>query len=666
MLLKERRLPSYPLFVKDPFFSFWLPADDPTSADVAFWHGEKKPIVGIVKVDGVPYRFLGKGEEKPLRLESTEITSFATTFCFSGDGFAFRVTALSPLPPDDLDVLSLPVTYLDYSFESGSAHDVEVELYMEERAAYDTCFNEDRKARTRINRFVLNTCECAGIGLIKQAPLSNSFDEVGADWGYYYLCGERAGAMYGERDYIFAKNFHANVKSADGFFAVAFDDIVSVFYYGEYLKNYWQRDGRTVFDAVNYAYCHKTEIYEKCKKFDDKLVRMCAGFSDDYLFVLYASLRQSLAAHKLVADGKGRILFLSKECNSDGCIATVDITYPSMPLYLLFNPALVRGMAEPILDFARMPVWKYDFAPHDAGIYPYCFGQYYAIQDINKEKCVDLAVRDWKESEVLPFYYQLPQSCELYDPARQMPVEESGNMLAISLLYYMVSGDKAFIKDNYDLLSKWVKYLVDFGLVPANQLCTDDFAGHLDKNANLAVKAIVGIYCFARISAALGKKKESVEYEKTAVEYARKWCELYNDGDHTVLTYGNESTYSLKYNMAIDSLLGGKLFSDALVKRELEYYKKVAGKYGVALDSRDTCTKSDWLMWVAAMGDESTCAEYSRYLADFMTDTPDRVPFSDLYYTTEPKYRTFRNRTVQGGNFFPMLKRFWSEICKVK
>lgn len=666
MLLTNRRLPAYPLLVKDPFFSFWLAGDDPANTDVSFWHGEVKPIKGTVTVDGEVYRFLGTGSEKPLMLTGTSVNAFSTEYKFTGPNFVLRVEFFSPLLPNDLDILSLPVAYVEYTFESDAPHDVSLTLAVEERACYNTCFDDDGKADTRVNKFVLNGCECAGIGLLRQMPLSCSFDENGADWGYYYVAGKTAGSYeQNDRKWIYAKNAHGKTMRASDCFAVAFDDIVSIFYFGEYLKNYWQRGGKTVFDAIEYALAHRAEIHGKCAEFDKKLVDMAQCFSSDYLLVLYASVRQSVAAHKLVADGKGRVLFLSKECNSDGCIATVDISYPSAPMYLLFNPELVKGMLQPILDFARMPVWKYDFAPHDAGIYPYCSGQYYGIKYAGKDECTDLAVHDWKKPELLPFYYQYPKNHELYVHERQMPVEESGNMLVLAWLYYAVSGDKGFLSENYDLFCSWVKYLIDFGLIPDNQLCTDDFAGHLDKNANLAVKAIVGIDCFARIAGVLGKNAERERYAAEAESYAASWEELYNDGDHTVLTQGNMSSFSLKYNMAVDVLLGGRLFGK-LVARELTYYETKANKYGVPLDSRNSYTKTDWLMWVAAMGDNATVDRYARFICDFMTDTPDRVPFPDWIDSEKPKYYSFRNRTVQSGNFFPLLVKYWSEICKEK
>ena len=321
-------------------------------------------------------------------------------------------------------------------------------------------------------------------------------------------------------------------------------------------------------------------------------------------------------------------------------------------------------MILPIFKFARMAVWNKPFAPHDVGIYPYCLGQYYAVK--NGSECRDMTVHSWTAPEVLPFYYQLPADYDLFDFNRQMPVEESGNMIIVTWLYYAVSGDKQILEENFDLFETWVKYLVKYGLVPDCQLCTDDFAGHLDKNANLAVKSIVGMYCFAKMAEALNKTDLAAEYYALARNYAGQWKSLYNDGDHTMLCLDNHDSYSLKYNMAIDKLLGAGLFDDDIVDKELRYYDKVAGKYGVPLDTRNSYTKTDWMLWVAALGDNTEVNKYASYIVNFFADTTQRVPFSDWIDTKEPKYYTFRNRTVQGGLFLPILKAQWSELCKTK
>ncbi len=663
MILKDKRLPSYPLLVKDPYFSFWMPSDNPTESDVAFWHGEPKPIVGLLCVDGVKYRFLGRGDEQALTLVQTEITAFGTKYLFAHDDFSFSVEFVSPLLPTDLDLLSLPVAFVNYSFNSERAHDVVVELAMEERCCFDTCFREDRTDETRVNRYDLDGCQAISMGLYRQLPLSNSMDEVGADWGYYYLCGQSAYCRADERKWICVADSHLGVASAEGFFTVAFDDVISIYYFGEYLKNYWQRNGKTIFETIEYACAAHDEICGKCADFNKVIEADATAYGEDYLLVLYASVRQSLAAHKLVEDANGNILFLSKECNSDGCIATVDVSYPSMPLYLLYNPILVKGMMLPIFKYARTATWKYDFAPHDVGIYPYCLGQYYAVK--NQAECSQLLVKDWHKPEVLPFYYQMPANHDMFDDSRQMPVEESSNMIIMAYLYHAVSGDKQLLADNIDLLGKWVKYLVKYGILPASQLCTDDFAGHLDKNANLAVKAIEGIYCFGKILDSLGDKQGATEYAELAQKYAAEWKTLYSAGDHTVLVHGNENSYSIKYNMAIDSLLGGGLFSD-IIPAELAYYDVVAQRYGVQLDSRNTYVKTDWMLWVASMGDVPETDKYARYIVNFFNDTQQRVPCSDWIDAKEPKYYTFRNRTVVGGHFFPILKRKWSTLCRQK
>ena len=172
--------------------------------------------------------------------------------------------------------------------------------------------------------------------------------------------------------------------------------------------------------------------------------------------------------------------------------ATVDVTYASMPLYLLYNPALVEGMLYPIFDFARMPVWNENFAPHDAGVYPYCQGQFYAATENPKGKmCRQARYIAGLDTGVLPMYYLYPENSDIYDYDKQMPVEESSNMLIVTALIYKQTRNVKLIEENFDLLEKWAHYLVDKGFIPEKQLCTDDFAGHMDKNVNLSVKATI-------------------------------------------------------------------------------------------------------------------------------------------------------------------------------
>ena len=229
-------------------------------------------------------------------------------------------------------------------------------------------------------------------------------------------------------------------------------------------------------------------------------------------------------------------------------------------------------------------------------------------------------------------------------------------MLIMTAAAMLAGASEKQAKRNFPLLRKWVKYLEKFGLEPSNQLCTDDFAGHLANNVNLAVKALVGIEAFSVICGKLGKDALAEEYRAKAAAFAAKFKARVGDGVMP-LAYGAEGTYSLKYNLLFDKLFGFELIGQDVCERETAYYAEKNNRFGVPLDTRKDYTKADWILWCAALTDdkEKARALYAPVLT-YLSESASRKPFGDWYDTVTGLIEHFYNRTVVGGNFAPLLK----------
>ena len=640
----ELRAPAYPLVTIDPYTNAWSFGDNLYDSSLKHWTGQDFPLIGVVKVDGVPYRFMGIEDYDPM-MSTNGVQPTRTIYQFVCGPVQLDLTFIAPLLMDDLELVARPVNYLSYEMKTDDGQMHNVELYIEVSPHWAmNLSNQSSVSET----FTKDGFVFLKSGTKQQNILGTKGDDVRIDWGYFYLGTDRHNtlAAVGNRNTLrenFLKgntDFYASaantkgenqrmalvcslgtIRKSEGRFLIGYDDIFSIQYFGENLRPYWNRKGtETILSQFHKANSDYEKLIKKCIAFDYQLMKEATEAGGRrYAELCALAYRQAISAHKLVEAPNGDLLFLSKENSSNGSIGTVDITYPSAPLFLLYNPELVKGMLNPIFYYSESGRWTKPFAAHDVGTYPLANGETYV---------------------------------------GEMPIEESGNILILTASIAAVEGNTDYARRHWKTLTAWADYLLHNGLDPANQLCTDDFAGHLAHNANLSIKAILGVASYGYLAGKLGYKEQSESYIQKAKEMALEWVKMADDGDHYKLAFDKPGTWSQKYNLVWDKLMDWHIFPDKVIQTEIPYYLSVQNKYGLPLDNRETYTKTDWIMWTATLAsDMETFEKFVDPVYLFMTTTPDRVPMTDWMYTDRPEVKVFRARSVVGGYYMKMLER---------
>ena len=229
-------------------------------------------------------------------------------------------------------------------------------------------------------------------------------------------------------------------------------------------------------------------------------------------------------------------------------------------------------------------------------------------------------------------------------------------MILMAAAIAKADGNADYAAKYWPLFSKWAQYLEEKGLDPERQLVTDDFTGLLAHNANLSVKAIAALGAYATLCEMLGKKAEAASYRKVAERYSQEWQRMAADGDHYRLAFDQPGTWSQKYNLIWDKVLGLNVFPAEVARKEIAFYRTKQNAYGLPLDSRAQYTKLDWLLWAATLSDNP--ADFEALVSPaykFANETPDRVPLTDFYETDTGKHIEFQARSVVGGIFIKML-----------
>lgn len=653
--MTSQRLPAYPLIACDPGFSIWTRSDLLTDAWPTHWTGAVRGSCIMARVDGLAYAVMGPCCGRKAEQRARQVLPTRTIYILQAGAVELTVTFLNPLLPDDLDVLSRPLAYVIVAARATDGREHAVQLYLDVGGewATDTPDQEVVWSRPRVKGL-----DCMKIGTVSQRVLARAGDNLRTDWGHCWLAvaadGRQQSAVQSdplmragwiadgrlpdEDDQQMPRPAHANypkmgaaielgrVGSAavEGTFIVAYEDIWALEFMQRRIRPYWQRGGQDFAAMLKDAVARQGELRRRCEAFDADLLARCeAAGGAAYRDLCAASYRQAVAAHKLGADFDGSPLFFSKENFSNGCIATVDVTYPSAPLFLLVNPVLLEGMVTPVLQYAASPRWKFPFAPHDLGTFPLANGQVYGGGESTE--------RD------------------------QMPVEECGNMLLLVATICQAHGSPQYAAGYWKQVAQWTGYLIDKGLDPDNQLCTDDFAGHLAHNTNLSIKAILGIGAAAKLAGQLGRT-EAATWRSAAERMATQWLGMAKDAGHYRLTFDGTGTWSQKYNLVWDRLLGLGLFPAEVARTEVASYLKRLNRYGLPLDSRRSYTKNDWTVWSATLAErrEDVTALIAPILT-WLAETPDRHPLTDWYDTVSGKQEGFQARSVVGGFFMPAL-----------
>lgn len=454
---------------------------------------------------------------------------------------------------------------------------------------------------------------------------------------------------------------------------------------------------------------------------DQLAIDAYASGSDSYVDIVALSARQTMGATSFSGTKENPILFL-KEISSNGNSQTVDVIFPAFPFFLYTQPRWLAYLLEPLLEHMLSGQYPNKYSMHDLGThFPNLTGhadgndEYMPVEECGDMLIMGLAMVNslvynsgdkaqsiWSslgsdqaalQGDVSPFALG---TLETRDEVYGLDARWGGSTQGLKQA-------RQWLSKSYRLWKQWTGYLVEFSLEPHNQLSTDDFAGWLALQTNLALKGIVGIRAMAELATIMDEQNDAKTYLNVSESYIQHWMKrgISRDGTHAKLAYDWYGSWTTLYSLYADALLcfhpstinsssesttleagnqqnqqeplkgndGDKALEpgtsdfipDRIYKMQSDWYTAVMQKYGLPLDNRHLYTKTDWEFEAAAVASRKTRSDILNAVSKWLNETDTDRPFTDLHDTEGTggfPGPNFFARPVVGGHFaFLTLER---------
>ena len=295
--LRELRPPAVPLVACDPYFSVWSNFDRLTDGPTRHWTGRKQSLSSMIRLDGKSYRLMGD--------EPKEVTAYPqlglrvlptrTIYDFEGPEAHITLTFTTPALPDDLDVLSRPITYLSWDVRSRDGKQHQTQIYF--AASAELAVNTPDQ-RVAWSREAIGGLTVLKIGTEEQAVLRKRGDDLRIDWGHAYAAtgSDRASAAIGaDREFSGAFTEFGKLPLDGGsrqpraanddsptmafeldlgmvgaepvsrHLILAYDDGYSITYFRRNLRPYWRRQGAEAADLLKLAEADYEGLVRRCR-----------------------------------------------------------------------------------------------------------------------------------------------------------------------------------------------------------------------------------------------------------------------------------------------------------------------------------------------------------------------------------------------------------------